>query len=83
MQWTGYDRRAVRGDLEEASGRALPVSDPLPDMLIAAAQAEGVSPRILRIWIYGAEVWSVEVFSQFTASETVRGAQAAMREARP
>src|SRR4051812_24364277 len=60
IQWDEYAdpalndplRAAVRGAIEEASGQALSVDDPLPDTLIAAAQAIGIRPRQLRLWIY-------------------------------
>jgi hypothetical protein len=52
MNWNGFERGAVLGALEEASGGAMHVDDALPDTLIAAAEALGVLPIELRVWIY-------------------------------
>jgi hypothetical protein len=47
-----FERSAVLGAIEEASGVPLSADDPLPDSLIARAQALGLDPVALRIWIY-------------------------------
>jgi hypothetical protein len=54
MGWpSGWDREAVRCDIEEATRRGLSVDDPLPDTLIATAQQLGLQPAELRIWVHG------------------------------
>jgi hypothetical protein len=53
MPWPHeWDRETVRGDIEEAAKHGLSVDDPLPETLIAAAQAIGLQPAELRIWIH-------------------------------
>ena len=47
-----WNRGDVLGAIEEASGVVLSANDPLPDTLIAVAQAEDLSPIDLRLWIY-------------------------------
>jgi hypothetical protein len=61
-------RGAVRAAIEEASGESLPVNDPLPDDLIAAAQAEGISLSTLQLWIYTVKPdgWSAPAFVRWT-----------------
>ena len=49
-------RAMILGALEEASGSAMPANDPMPDTLIARAQALGLGPLDLRLWIY--ENWA-------------------------
>lgn len=49
---TGWDRARVLQQLEEASNRVMSVDDSLPDSLIATAQALGLYPHELGIWIY-------------------------------
>jgi len=81
--WTEYDRAAIRGAIEERTGRALPVDDPLPEDLIAEGQAAGASPIVLQIWIAAGderEDWSAPAFGGFLRTETVRGAIAAMAQ---
>ncbi len=50
--WKRFDRESVLGAIEDASGRALDHNDPLPDTLIANAEALGLLPMHLRMWIY-------------------------------
>jgi hypothetical protein len=50
--WKIFHRFDVLAAVEDASGEALPVNDPLPDTLIANAQALGLIPCELRLWIY-------------------------------
>lgn len=47
-----FDRDKVRGWIEEAFDVALSLSDSSPDTLIAQAQAAGLEPAHLRLWIY-------------------------------
>lgn len=50
--WKEFDRVQVLAEVESASGRSLSANDPLPDTLIAHAQALGLLPAELRLWIY-------------------------------
>jgi len=52
ISWRAWDRAAVLAAIEEAAGEGLAVNDPLPDSLIAQAQALGLAPWELRMWIY-------------------------------
>jgi hypothetical protein len=47
-----WDRARVRQQIEEASGQPLSVDDSLPDSFIARAQALGMEPHELQMWIY-------------------------------
>ncbi len=47
-----YDRGAVLASIEDATGTSLSANDPLPDSLIANAQALGLIPAELRMWIH-------------------------------
>jgi hypothetical protein len=47
-----WDRATFHAQLEEATGEALRVDDPLADSLIAQAQAIGMQPIDLSVWIY-------------------------------
>jgi hypothetical protein len=47
-----YDRSAVLASIEDATGTSLSANDPLPDSLIANAQALGLIPAELRMWIH-------------------------------
>ena len=49
--WTEFSREVVRGQLEDATGEPLPMDSTLPDTLIAEAQAIGMSPVDLKLWI--------------------------------
>lgn len=65
--WTDL-RGQILGALEEAIGRALPAQDPLPDTLIAKAQALGMLPHELRSWIYDSSArpdWQVASLVRF------------------
>ncbi len=44
-------RSLVRGALEEATGQALSLLDPSPDTLMTEAQALGIPPARLLVWI--------------------------------
>jgi hypothetical protein len=91
VNWSEYPtgdplRGTVRAAIEEASQEALSVSDALPDELIAAAQAEGISLEVLRLWIYTdkPEGWSAPAFVRWwRAIEAVKRQFRAMQEARP
>lgn len=50
--WRTFDRVDVLAALEDAAGEALAANDPLPDTLVATAQALGLTPAELRLWIY-------------------------------
>jgi hypothetical protein len=53
MPWPNtWDREQVRSELEEAAGAGLSVDDPLPDTLMATAQALALQPVDLRLWIH-------------------------------
>lgn len=92
MQWEDYApgddhlRGAVMHAIEEASGRPMHVTDPLPDELLAAAQAEGIGLMMLQFWIYSdkrGEEWSAPAFIRWTrAIERVSAEFRALREAR-
>jgi hypothetical protein len=47
-----WDREFVLAAIEDATGRALRATDPLPDTLIAKAQESGMTPAELAIWIH-------------------------------
>ena len=47
-----WDRAHVLQQIEEASGQALSAGDSLPDSLIASAQALGLAPWELGVWLY-------------------------------
>ena len=59
--WRDWNRAAVLAAIEDAAGAALAVNDPLPDTLIAAAQAFGLAPVELHMWIFDRpkQDWSV------------------------
>lgn len=50
--WKNFYRADVLAALEEASGTALDPNDPLPDSLIANAEALGLLPAELRLFIF-------------------------------
>jgi hypothetical protein len=50
--WKIFYRADVLAALEEASGSALDPNDPLPDSLIANAEALGLLPAELRLFIF-------------------------------
>jgi hypothetical protein len=50
--WAKFYREEVLAALEEASGAALDPNDPLPDSLIANAEALGLLPAELRLFIF-------------------------------
>jgi hypothetical protein len=50
--WNEFNRQAILAAIEEAAGTPLASSDTLPDTLIATAQALGLTPVDLRLWIY-------------------------------
>jgi hypothetical protein len=81
--WDQFTREATRAAIEEATGHGLSVDDPTPDTLIATAQAEGLQPWELRIWIYDAAPkldWSGAALSRW-AKHYGLGAHAAASEA--
>jgi uncharacterized protein YgfB (UPF0149 family) len=66
--WNDFDRQAVLAAIEEAAGTPLAATDPLPDMLIAQAQALGITPIDLRLWIYDEpkrEDWSASALAKW------------------
>ena len=72
MPWPNtWDRESVRCDIEEATGHGLSVDDPLPDTLIATAQAIGLQPAELRIWVHG----EPKTAGEWTAAELTRWAR--------
>lgn len=63
-----WRRAQVLGAIEEAAGLALSPSDPLPDTLIATAQALGLSPADLQIWIYDEprrQCWTIDALTRW------------------
>ena len=59
MQAETFDREQVRNWLQDASGVDLGVEDSLPDDLAATAQALGLTPQELRLWIFEEDhVWT-------------------------
>ena len=65
-----YDRAAVLASIEDATGQALSANDPLPDSLIANAQALGLIPAELRMWIHDEPKrgdWSLAALRQWAA----------------
>jgi hypothetical protein len=57
MGLSEWDRAHVLQQIEEASGQSLSAGDSLPDSLIATAQALGLAPQELRLWIYDTDRW--------------------------
>ena len=47
-----YDREQVRAWIEGATGEGLSVSDPLPDSLVATAEALGLESAELLVWVF-------------------------------
>ncbi len=47
-----FEREAIRNWLQDSSGVGLSVSDSLPDDLAATAQALGMTPAELRMYIF-------------------------------
>lgn len=47
-----WDRDRVRGWLEDAFEQTLGLADSSPDTLVAQAQAIGLTPQQLRLWIF-------------------------------
>ena len=83
MQWSEYGpadplRAAVRGAIEEASGEAISVTDALPDELIAAAELEGISLNLLKVWIYAVK----QPARRRSAAQFVRWARAVEEQRR-
>lgn len=65
-----FTRENVTGAIEEATGVALSANDPLPDSLIANAQALGLSPDALRLYIYdepARDDWSMQAMAHWAA----------------
>jgi hypothetical protein len=66
--WRDCDRLRVLAMIEDASGGALDTNDPLPDALIATAQALGIMPVHLRMWAYDVPHradWTTESLRRF------------------
>ena len=75
--WREFSRAAVLGAIEDATGRALSASDPLPDTLIAAAGALGLVPGELKLFIYDGprDEWSIQALAVWARAYGVeRGA---------
>jgi hypothetical protein len=47
-----WDRDRVRGWIEDAFAQTLGLNDSSPDTLVAQAQACGLTPEQLRLWIF-------------------------------
>ena len=68
--WRDYSREDVLGAIEEATGAALSANDPLPDSLIANAQALGLTAGALRLYIYdepARDDWSINAMAAWAA----------------
>ena len=66
--WRDCDRLRVLAMIEDVSGDALDTNDPLPDTLIATAQALGLLPVHLRMWIYDVPAradWTTDSLREF------------------
>jgi len=73
--WHRFDRIDVIAALESATGQALPANDPLPDSLIANAEALGLLPMHLRMFIYDEpkrEDWSHDAMARWAAAQEFR-----------
>jgi hypothetical protein len=59
-------RATVRAWLEEASGQAIPVEDPTPDELIAAAEALCASLESVKLWMHDTPAhWTAADFARW------------------
>ena len=70
--WTRFDRIDVIAAIEAATGSPLAAHDPLPDSLIANAQALGLLPMHLRMFIYddpAREDWSHEAMARWAEAQ--------------
>jgi hypothetical protein len=70
-----FTRESVTGEIEEATGAALSANDPLPDSLIANAQALGLSPGALRLFIFdepARDDWSLSSMAHWAATYRLR-----------
>jgi hypothetical protein len=67
--WKRFDRVSILAAIEGASGRVLASDDPLPDTLIANAEALGLLPMHLRFWICDKERadWTRESLGEYAA----------------
>jgi hypothetical protein len=66
--WKRFARLQVLAEIESATGKALDANDPLPDSLIASAQALGLLPVDLRLFIYedpAREDWSHDALARW------------------
>ena len=88
MLWTDYPplsgllREAVRGAIEEAAAISLPVADPLPDELLAAADIERIPLGLLQVWIYRddkADGWSAAAFARWARAAEMRAREIGLR----
>jgi hypothetical protein len=68
----GFSRAAVIGWIEEASECRLHIADALPDTLIAEAQALGLRPDHLKIWICDCDWSDVELVEDRAGSWALR-----------
>lgn len=77
-----FDRGAVRGAVEEATGIALRVDDPLPDSLIARAEELGLGPLQLTLWIHDQpkQDWSRDALARWAERNGFMHAAAAAAE---
>lgn len=50
--WRDFDRLAILACIEDVSGQPMDPNDPLPDTLVANAEALGLLPVHLRMWIF-------------------------------
>jgi hypothetical protein len=47
-----FDREQIRNWIEDVTQEGLSVDDSFPDTLIACAQALGLTPVALKLWVY-------------------------------
>jgi hypothetical protein len=70
-----WDRLAIMYAIEESAGVPLSATDPLPDTLIACAQALGLAPAELRMWMYDAhprDDWSTASLARWAVDVGLR-----------
>jgi predicted Zn-dependent protease len=78
-----FDREQIRAWIEESTGAGLSVDDALPDTLAATAEALGLEPAELKLWIFdhrlvsadGEVVGSSRPASEWTTAALVRWAR--------
>jgi hypothetical protein len=78
-----FDREQIRAWIEESTGAGLSVDDALPDTLAVTAEALGLEPAELRLWIFdhrlidpnGEVVGSARPATEWTTAALVKWAR--------